>query len=270
MGNPLVVDFHGPIGFRFCTDKVIAYLPHCKGHDCNILTDVRDIGVHQKKHYVLNGPTSNNPPLQKIEGVNVITAIWGKDTNGKEPHLGRCYCTFELPIPEQIFGLRAESTEITDQGGTVRFPWGNYARGLRFYYSDSDNPTITPPPSKKEPLEAKYFSPDGSTQYRIEVRLHDLNQGQDYDHADAIMCSRTMRKLFPPLDNWVVNFDKNTQVTIRPAIEYEEEMIAIPRGTKTDTDNPWAVASVVEQHAVDCSANPFVLDDGGFAPGVTH
>jgi hypothetical protein len=265
MGNPLVVDFHGPIGFRFCKDVVLVYLPHCKGHDCNILTDSADIGVLERKTYELNGPKRSKKLLKKPRGMNVITAIWGKDTNGTAPSLGRCYCIFKLPPPEQIVGLRAESTEIMDQNGKVRFPWKEYARGLRFYYSQSDNPTITPPPSNRHTLDATYFTPDGNTQYRIEIRLHDLNQGQDHGHADAIACSKKMRELFPPLNKWVVDFEKNTHFTVRPADEHEEEMVARSSAKKTEPDYQMRVTSVVDHHAVDCSANPFVFNDGGFA-----
>jgi hypothetical protein len=258
MGSPLTVDFYGPIAFRFCGDSAWAYLPRCKDHKCNVLTDQNDLSPTERHTYILHGPKFGITPLDATGGQDIIKMDW-KDTNGNIPTDHHCYCIFQLPPPTLIFGLRAEWVEITKPDGSV--PWGGkYARGLRFYYSDCEYPTITPPLSKREKLDASYFN-SSNVQYRIEVRFHDMNKTEFPAYADAGMCSATMRKLFPPLDKWTVRFTKSAEITIRAEAEIEVETVAGPFGKAARIEG--AIDNIVSHHPVDCGANILAFNDGG-------
>jgi hypothetical protein len=258
MGSSLVVDFHGPIAFRVCKDVAWAYLPRCKDHDCNILTDSNDISPSEKQTYSINGPSTGSQ--KTVDGAPVISWPW--DTKWEPSLPGKCYCIFRLPHPDNIFGLNAELVEITrpDGGG-----WHNkkYARGLRFYYGECKHaPQIAPAPSTDR-LDATYFQANAKdVQYRIEIRFHDRNKTEYPPYADASMCSATMRGLFPPLNKWIVRFRHTTEITILP--EAETEIVTGSYSKTVEVKFPGGVIEhIVDKHAVDCGANTLLFDDGG-------
>jgi hypothetical protein len=240
MADALVLDFHGPIAFVFSIDGVSAYLPYCDEHTCNLLTDSDDVSPMENKIYTLVGPRASTPPVQK-KGANLIVVKWG-DTSGNIPKKDDCYCIFKLPLPDFIFGLRPEYVKIVkpDGGG-----WsGLCARGVRFYYKECK----TPPQIDSLKFDATSQVPLGSDKYRIEIRYHDTNNEVDEEnpHEDAELCSENMRKLFPPLDKWTVDFDDpNQEKTPRPKIH--------------------GIATSPGPHGVDCGANGLVFNDGGIA-----
>lgn len=265
MDTSFVVDFYGPVAFRFSGLCAWAYLPLCCFHACNVLTDHDDKSPDRHHTYLVRGPKGGSTQVGK-KGPYVVQLDWSKDTCGNEPTDGDCYCVFQLPLPDSIYGLRGEYASIKDLNGQE---WGgdNCARGLRFCYGACDTlPTIIPAvPIQPKPdgsndlsnLDATSIGPGSDVQYHIEIRFHDLNPVFDPDniHADANMCSATMRQLFPPLDQWAVSFDKPPysgnllKPLARPSIHL------IP---------PYAYVGT-PGHPVDCGANVLVFNDGGLA-----
>lgn len=260
MKGSLVVDFHGPIAFRFCKEWVWAYLPPCDDHACNVLTDSNDLSPDEQVAYALQGPSAGKAQLVSSKSEPIIQMDWG-ETDGNIPKPSDCYCTFQLPRPDFIFGLRAEWVELTKPDGSV--PWsGNYARGVRLCYLQSDIPTFTPLLPDGGKFDASYINP-GDVQYRIEVRFRDLNKSELFPYEDALMCSWAMRKLFPPLDQWEASFQKMVTYKIYPtaeAVQTKDE----PK-TKALAIDPFAVAQISGHHPVDCGANAIVFDDGGLS-----
>lgn len=247
----LTLDLNGPIAFLFNkgSGNVQAFLPPCLQHTCNILTDNNDISPALKTTFTLNGPVgvSQTQVLKNagmVVGANLLI-VSSSILSAPPPNEQNCYCIFELPIPDSIIGLRTEPANIKLPSG--RDLSNNYFRGLRFFYSDcAVGPTITPfNPDGLKDLDARSFEPDGSFNYRIEIRLHDTNPN-DPDGGDAKMCSETLRGLFPPLDQWTVDFHNNQQPkTLRPFIQ------AI--GNLRANDGP---------RGVDCGANGVIFDEG--------
>ena len=247
MPSALVIDFHGPIAFRFSNDDggwVWAYIPMCDYHTCNVLTDTNDFASEVHRTFELQGPTGVSKTKTKDAGGKVIGAelIQEKwtEVSGPAPGPKDCYCIFKLRLPDYLVGLRQEWVEIKKPGGGG---WKDYfARGHRFYYSKCDSePTITSvepmKPTKLKDLHAACFHPSAGSdaKYRIEVRYHDINPLQPRPHRDADLCSASMRSLFPPFDKWKVKFK-----------DPDEEVIA-----------------AVGPGGSDCGAHGLVLDDGG-------
>jgi hypothetical protein len=258
MTGSLVVDFHGPIAFRFSKDWVWAYLPPCEDHTCNVLTDSNDLSPDDHVPYALQGPLKGKAQLVSSKVDPVIQMDW-RETNGNVPNAHDCYCTFQLPLPDFIFGLRAEWVELSKPDGSV--PWsGSYARGLRLYYSQSDIPTFTPLLPDGGNFDPSYLTP-GDVQYRIEVRFRDMNKAELFPYEDALMCSAAMRSLFPPLDQWEASFQKTVKYKIHPrtaVVQNQNE----PKNQGL-TPDPFAISNVVGHRPVDCGANVIVFDDGG-------
>ncbi len=230
----LEVNFHGPIAFRLCKKEAWAYLPMCRNHACNILTDCNDISP--KMHLVLDlkGPTA--APTKIGNGLEMVGLDWQW---GNGPKAKECYCIFKLPSPDLVFGLRAEYVKIDVPGGGKSWPGKPYARGLRFYYDECKvAPKITPlngaAAGDFRKFDAKYFG--HSDLYQVEIRFHDTKYQPtvDHHHRDAMMCSRKMRELFPPCDKWKVNFEPPKNLIDRIGGKYP----------------------------VDCGANAMVLTDG--------
>ncbi len=231
-GKALEVDFHGPIVFRLCKKEAWAYLPVCANHYCNILTDCNDISPKMHKIFELKGPTA--APTKHGGELSIVERTW---TWGNGPKLRKCYCIFKLPSPDLIFGLRAEYVKIEIPGETTLK--GAYARGLRFRYNECNvTPTIDPPDGAAagdlHSFKARHFGDDDL--YQLEIRYHDtkFQPRVDHHHRDAMNCSRSMRKLFPPCDKWKVNFE--------------------PPKNQTDV--------LGGKHPVDCGANLLVFADG--------
>jgi hypothetical protein len=231
----LEINFHGPIVFRLCKDVAWAYLPKCEDHYCNILTDTNDISPKRRRIFEVLGPKSA-PTKSGGEGSPMVERKWNW---GEGPRPEKCYCIFKLPSPDRIFGLRGEYVKIDIPG--EQGLEGNYARGLRFYYSEcSVAPTIIPQDGAAagdlHKFCAKYWG--HSDLYQTEIRYHDTKRQPtiDHHHRDAMKCSRSMRKLFPPCDKWKVNFEPP-----------KKEGLAILIGGK---------------HPVDCGANLLVFSDG--------
>jgi hypothetical protein len=242
MPSSLVVDFYGPIAFRFCKKVAIAYIPPCDYHYCNVLTDSDDVSpdIDKAKTFTISGPTSTSGKTEVGPGRPLISLDWG--LCGIPPKPSDCYCIFELPLPDFIHGLRAEYVKIVAKGRPTLE--GKYARGVRFYYSDSQKPTVTPAePTKLGTIDPTNYHPNKSSglEYRIEIRYHDINPIEPRQHADADLCSASMRKLFPPLDTWTVDFNDPNERKAPVAIEY------------------------AGPHGVDCTANGLVFDDGGLS-----
>lgn len=227
----LEVNFHGPIAFRICKDAVWAYLPKCTDHYCNILTDLNDISPDRHKIYNVRGPKAAD--ATQIKGEQFVPPLPWKWKDGPLPK--KCYCVFNLPLPDIIFGLAPEYVEISGSDINVA---GAYARGVRFSYAQCGaKPTIVPAdgsePGDLANLDAKYYN--HSDLYQIEIRYHDLKHtlADPHDHhKDARKCSLSMRKLFPPCDKWKVSFDD-------------------PNARVISGSKP-----------VDCGANPLVFKDG--------
>lgn len=246
METSLVVDFHGPIAYRFGANCVWAYLPLCRSHRLNVLTDTDDIGPDRHNVFKLTGPKAGKT---QTGGANLILLDWKKDTEGKEPPVERCYCIFELPLPDFIFGLRAEWVAIKKHTGGG---WSDYyARGLRFWYNDCPHkPAIEPhKPDQLAHLNATCAQPDNGSgvRYRMEIRYYDINPVYDPDlpHADALECSQTMCNLLPPLDKWTVDFEHPNKPKPPTSVL---ELGLLQLGTIPP---------------VDCGANGFVFNDGG-------
>ena len=249
MASSLVVDFNGPIAFLFSTNQVQAFIPICDAHNCNVLTDSDDVSPDQNNTFTLTGPTGV-VQTQPGMGAQILT-LNSNILTGPLPKQGDCYCIFQLPLPDNIFGLLAQCVGITTDNGQNLT--NNYARGVRFYYSACPNvPTITP----ANPLELGSLDPtsvqppSGSgLNYRIEIRYHDTNQQENYPHEDADKCSYNIRKLFPPLDKWKVDFN-----TPCPSKDSRQLARVLP-----------ASATIPGPHGVDCEANGFVFNAGGIA-----
>jgi hypothetical protein len=238
MADALIVDFHGPIAFRFATDWAWAYVPYCDDHTGNLLTDTEDVPLRTNATYVLAGPT----PGQKtqIGGPPAVLVDW-KETNGNIPQNKDCYCIFQLPRPDYIYGLRPEWVSITKVNGVVME--GKYARGLRFYYSNSKNPTMT-----YLAFHAACLPPAADVKYRIEINYRDTNNEVDPEdpYEDAGLCSKSMRKLFPPLDKWTVSFDPPK-----------------PAAAKLLRPKVHGIMTTPGPGGSDCGANGFVFNQGG-------
>jgi hypothetical protein len=239
MASTLVIDFHGPIAFRFCKNVAWAYVPQCDYHTGNILTDTDDVSPKDNETYEVIGPKAAKGKTQSGTGARLISVDWKKVKRGKPPEAKDCYWIFKLSLPDRIFGLNAEYVKITGSG--IKLPADKYARGLRFCYDECDSkPKIRCVSSSKDiEIEPRYFQQSKDPQYRIEIRYHDINPIEPRPHADADLCSASMRKLFPPLDKWTVDFDPSGRKA-RPSIEH-----------------------VGGGHGVDCGANALVFGDGG-------
>lgn len=261
MGTSLVVDFYGPIAFRFSVDSVLAYFPPWFLHVCNILTDDDDKSPDLGNIYVLKGPAPGDTTCGD-RGAKIIELVWGEDTNGDAPELDQCYCIFQLPPPDKIYGLRGEYASMKDLNGQERGGC-NCARGLRFFYSACPVPPQITPTNPVTPnpygsnnlydLDATSVSA-GPGHYRYEIRFRDLNAVIEPGniHADADICSATMRKLFPPLDQWTVSFQ-----------DPNEPNCAKPLFSRLFSFDPG------DGHPVDCGANPLALNDGGLSSAQT-
>jgi len=250
MASSLILDFNGPAVFYFSADQVQGFIPICDGHTCNVLTDSNDVSPDQDNTFTLSGPTGarqTQPPMGKK-----ILILDPKILTGPLPGQQKCYCIFQLPLPDNILGLRAQCVGITtDKGQDLT---DNYARGVRFYYSACPNvPTITPanPPelSNIDPTSVQPSLGPGPN-YKIEIRYHDTNQQEPSPHADAKKCSKNMRDLFPPLDRWTVDFST-------PCPQKVSRRLAGARPAR---------ATLVGPGGVDCLANGFVFNAGGIAP----
>lgn len=204
--TPLEVNFHGPIAFRFCKNEVFAYLPKCTDHRCNILTDVNDMSVKDCTTVELRGPVRGTTHLAK--GDQVVTRNW---TSGNGPKDKHCRAIFRLPSPDEVYGLGAEyvKIEIPNEKTIV----GDFARGIRFFYrSCATRPRLVfseKPVSAGSPVfNASHYGPIAS--YQFEVRYHDVKFLRKYDdhQRDALSCSQSMRRLFPPCNKWKVSFQK--------------------------------------------------------------
>jgi hypothetical protein len=241
MGSSLVVDFHGPIAFRIGCEFAWVYVPKCDYHTCNILTDTNDDSPDSATYSVswpgqwLNG----NKTRQPVSGAAVISVPWNSSWSPQEAD---CYCIFQFPTPDYLFGLSAEQVKVdsVDGDGYNYHEDGAFARGLRFYYEHVGVPRITPEPKIRRPecaFDATYFQHDlADPQYRIEIRYYRYKPEADGEN-DAESCSQQMRNLFPPLDKWTVSF---------------------PDPTRGLVDSPGP-------KGVDCGANGMVLSDDKIA-----
>ena len=98
----LEINFHGPISFHICKDVVWAYLPKCRDHVCNVLTDMNDISPKRRMVFELVGPT----PASTKNGGN--TLLVQRNWNSKwGPKPQKCYCVFKLPSPDLILVMVA-------------------------------------------------------------------------------------------------------------------------------------------------------------------
>lgn len=235
MKMSLEVNFYGPIAFRMCKNEAWAYLPKCRDHNCNILTDKNDISPERRKILELVGPTPAS--TQNGGGAPLVRRNWDKKWSPKPES---CYCIFKLPSPDRVFGLRGEYVKIDIPG--ERSLEDLYARGIRFCYTDCPTgPAITPVDGAAAGdlhlFDAAYCGHDSL--YQVEIRYHDTRHQAaiDHHHSDAMACSRSMRKLFPPCDKWKMNFE--------PPKKGGGMHILI--GGK---------------HPVDCGANSIVFTDG--------
>jgi hypothetical protein len=242
----LEVNFHGPIAFRLCKHVAWAYLPLCENHRCNILTDVNDLSPYKFQVYAIKGPTEGETQVAKEPAVVKWKWAWG---DGPKP--GECYCIFRLPSPDVICGLRAEWAEISTSDGPI-FEGAEYARGIRFHYKHCDKePMISSVGGKSKSdftdFTAKYYGHGDN--YQVEIRFHDIKYQStlDHHHRDAMKCSRKMRRLFPPLDKWKVNFEKPKHQPSDP------HPVDRSGGGTVQHGGP---------HPVDCGANVIVLTDG--------
>jgi hypothetical protein len=211
----LEVDFHGPFAFHFCQTEVWVFLPMCANHKCNVLTDSND--VSPKMHQVLSlvGPVAvdTNPG----DGHQFVWRPWEQDwKNG--PGKRKCYCIFRLPSPNSVHGLRAEYLKIDIPNET--FPDGFYARGLRFCYKQCD-PKLKIMPQDGA-ASGSFVDLDATTcgdknRLHIEIRFHDTKYHRkiDHHHRDAMSCSKSMRKHFPPCDEWTVKFEPSRKIRLR-------------------------------------------------------
>jgi hypothetical protein len=246
----LEINFHGPIVFRFCKDVAWAYLPICDEHFCNILTDTNDLSAKRHKIIEIKGPTSAATPPHPVGGAPLVTPlVWNKKWK-EEPNPRKCYCTFKLPLPDLIFGLRPEQVKISGDEVNVN---GEFARGLRFVYNEClAAPTIGPAsPSAVVGAPSSIFDPacfNNGNLYQMEIRYHDSRHNRAnsrHHHQDAEKCSLAMRKLLPPCDKWKVSFDPpKVSKKLKNKIK----------------DNPWLLV-ISGKHPVDCGANPLVFFD---------
>lgn len=229
----LEVNFHGPIVFRLCKEVAWAYLAKCADHACNILTDANDISPKRRRIFELVGPTKGT--TKTGGGFPTVQDAW-KWGGGPAPE--KCYCIFKLPSPDFIFGLRGEYLKIDIPNKPTMVD--NFARGLRFLYNECNTkPTILPPDGAAAGdlscLDASCYGHNDF--YQLEIRYHDTKHQPtiDHHHRDAMACSRSMRKMFPPCDKWKMDFER-------------------PKG--------YMNILIGGKHPVDCGANLLVLKDG--------
>ena len=225
----LEIDFHGPIAFRFGVDRVWAYVPYCDQHYCNITTDMNDLGIDPAKDpktYTITGPTPAKTTLGSGHPVVSLKWAWGSGPQEKD-----CFCIFVLPSPNVIFGLQGEYAKIVTDSETMVND--HFARGLRFSYDNCDNLKIN-----DAGLDATHFGNAGLGS--VGISYHDTNFAFDknHPHKDADECSLSMRKLFPPCDQWQVSFDP------------------------PDADSPEYIENIGGRPPRDCGANPLVFLDG--------
>jgi len=249
MASALIVDFHGPIAFRFTNKDGLwawAYVPICDYHTCNVLTNSKDVSPELHRVFELQGPLPTETGKTQIPkdgsgqmiGAELIQEDWKVVRRTPPmPTEQECYCIFKLPLPDYIVGLRKEPVTIEKTPGSPEKR--DYARGHRFCYSKCNVPKIVPSkkPSNLEKLDPKDFETvyGSDVKYQIEIRYHDINPLQPRPHRDADLCSASMRNLFPPfINNWKVTFD-----------------------------NPEDVFDVAGPHGSDCLAHGLVLNDGG-------
>lgn len=248
MLSALVVDFHGPIAFRF-SDKdggwAWVYIPICDYHTCNVLSDTNDFAAELHRTFTLTGPTKASKTKiprdadGKLIGADLVQDDWAAVNRCQPPSEHECYCIFKFPLPDYIVGLRKEPATIEKIPGHP--DKRDYARGHRFCYLEcNSDPKITSSkqPSKLENLDARCFQPqpNSDVKYRIEIRYHDINPLQPRPYRDADLCSASLRRLFPPFDIWKVIFD-----------------------------DPEEIVDVVGPQGSDCGAPGLVLNDGGIA-----
>lgn len=252
MTSSLVVDLHGPIAFLFSKQWAWAYIPNCNYHRCNVLTDTDDKSPARNNTFLLSGPTGAG--TAQLKNPNKVILVPWNVVKIPAPDAKQCYCIFQMPLPDFIYGLRSDYVDLIAPDQEWK---GLYARGLRFYYNACPiQPTIAPTPSvSPDPtdpndlttLDPTCLRPDSNADvaYRIEVRYRSVNPVEDdYNpHADAYMCSASMRVLFCPLDNWKVNFERQSTASTKDPLEYFKAGGG-PR-------------------PVDCGANQLVFSDGG-------
>jgi hypothetical protein len=231
MGKALEITFHGPIAFRFQPEQAWAYIPVCDYHTCNITTDNNDISPLEKKTYTLTGAESGTTAI--AGNIEIVTLDWNKVW---DPHEQDCYSIFTFPPPDFIFGLQAEYVKIDLPAGPG---WeGDYARGLRFRYNNSDAPKLSGYPE----LDATYSNGNDDL-YHIEITYRDTNTGDGKDpFKDARECSLQMRKLLPPCEQWTVSFEKSE----------------LPISDKDASGRFGRIGP----HPKDCGANVLALRDG--------
>jgi hypothetical protein len=235
MSKSLEVNFYGPIAFRMCKNEAWAFLPKCRDHYCNILTDQNDISPKRRRIFEVVGPKSGLTQLGS--GALIVQRNWDKKWGPKPLD---CYCIFKLPSPDKVFGLRGEYVKIDIPKETSLE--GIYARGIRFWYADCPvAPAIMPADGAAAGdlhyFDASYCGHDDL--YQVEIRYHDARHQPsiDHHHRDAMACSRSMRKLFPPCEKWKVNFEP-------PKKSHDMHIL------------------IGGKHPIDCGANSIVFNDG--------
>jgi hypothetical protein len=274
----LVLDLLGPYVVHFCKGVARIHAPLCPDHHANILTDSNDISLEGLDTpskgkgfvYTFADPRAPQgaPKYQMQDSAHVLMLGCTMDSSLED----QCHLVFEVPYPDSVVGLHAESiwihqngapTWVTNADRPMNLPPekrdivdSKRARGLRFIYKNcSDEPAIKQKSSNATASTVEYVLQATTlgmqpAHYQITLRFASNSSRPDDNHQDAYDCFQHIRAIVTATSTG------NSQTTPpnNPGLLQWRVDFAEPNALMS-TDN------VTGHHPVDCGAAVLVVED---------
>lgn len=202
----LELSFYGPFVYLLNMNPIRVYAPICPGHVAGMFSSESEFAIPGRCRRGMSYTYALQSSAIKPGNATVGNPDRFWDAAGAGGTLtanqdAPFFC-LTVPIPQAIYGLNSDDSEIVDPAKSPTYKLKTYATAVRFFYDcDFTTPVTLTPPWPVSSAWVFDFLPQGSDHADIQLR-YAASEGDDPDHAEAKDCFSRAAALLS-LSHWL-------------------------------------------------------------------